>query len=443
MKTGIAAVLLLGSLFTSDISTHAMAEPEEVAVPFFYTLSADGEGNVLDPIGDSERYSAVIYNNRNGLPTSEANEIAETSDGFIWIGSYSGLVRYDGNTFERMDSTTGIANVGSLFVDSKDRLWVGTNDSGVAMIEKGRTRMWKEEDGLTSLNISMIAEDDDGVIYVSTTSGVYLIDEDLQITPVEDPRIQGMYVDVLRMGNDGMIYGVSSEDDIFVLEKNSVVRYFSKDDYDIEGVLYLLPDPDDPGVMYFGTDESTFYKGSIGETITITDSIDISPLFGVMDIEKIGGRIWITGRNGIGLLDNGTFHFLGDLLLNNSVGSVMADYEGNLWFTSTRQGVMKLVPNQFANLFERFGIPEQVVNTTCMLDGNLYIGTDTGLLAAGKDDLLPKIPVDQAAYADGTSVEIDRESCGIPGWLPDPVDHQRQQGPPLDLYLAGGRSCLL
>ena len=428
MRTAIAAALLMGSLFTSNIPTHAMAEPKEMAAPFFSVRSSDGEGNIVDPIGESERYSAVIYNNRNGLPTSEANEIAETSDGFIWIGSYSGLVRYDGNTFERMDSTTGIANVGSLFVDSKDRLWVGTNDSGVAMIEQGRTRMWKEEDGLNSLNISMIAEDDDGVIYVSTTSGVYLIDENLQLTPVEDPRLQGMYVDVLRMGNDGMIYGVSSEDDIFVLEKNSVVRYFSKDDYDIEGVLYLLPDPDDPGVMYFGTDESTFYKGSIGETITITDSIDISPLFGVMDIEKIGGRIWITGRNGIGLLDNGTFHFLGDLPLNNSVGSVMADYEGNLWFTSTRQGVMKLVPNQFANLFERFGIPEQVVNTTCMLDGNLYIGTDTGLLAAGKDDLLPKIPVDQAAYADGTPVEIDEnlaaylDGCRIRSIIKDSKD---------------------
>ncbi|MBQ8067642.1 MAG: SpoIIE family protein phosphatase [Solobacterium sp.] len=428
MRTAIAAALLMGSLFTSNIPTHAMAEPKEMAAPFFSVRSSDGEGNIVDPIGESERYSAVIYNNRNGLPTSEANEIAETSDGFIWIGSYSGLVRYDGNTFERMDSTTGIANVGSLFVDSKDRLWVGTNDSGVAMIEQGRTRMWKEEDGLNSLNISMIAEDDDGVIYVSTTSGVYLIDEDLQLTPVEDPRLQGMYVDVLRMGNDGMIYGVSSEDDIFVLEKNEVVRYFSKDDYDIEGVLYLLPDPDEPGVMYFGTDESTFYKGSIGDRITITDSIDISPLFGVMDIEKIGGRIWITGRNGIGVLDGRTFHFLGDLPLNNSVGSVMADYEGNLWFTSTRQGVMKLVPNQFANVFERFGIPEQVVNTTCMLDGNLYIGTDTGLLAAGKDELLPKVPVDHAEYADGEPIEnIDNlavflDGCRIRSIIKDSKD---------------------
>ena len=100
--------------------------------------------------------SAALYNNTNGLPTAEANAIAETSEGFIWIGSYSGLIRYDGNTFERLDSTKGIASVVSLFVDSKDRLWVGTNDSGVAVMEKGEFRIYNKNDGLTSLSIRSI-----------------------------------------------------------------------------------------------------------------------------------------------------------------------------------------------------------------------------------------------------------------------------------------------
>ncbi len=87
------------------------------------------ENGSVDPIKHSTGYSAVLYNNTNGLPTSEANDIAETGEGFIWIGSYSGLIRYDGNTFERIDSTTGITSVVSLHVDSKDRLWIGTNDN--------------------------------------------------------------------------------------------------------------------------------------------------------------------------------------------------------------------------------------------------------------------------------------------------------------------------
>lgn len=65
----------------------------------------------VDYTGASEGYSAVLYYDSNGLPTSEANAIAETREGFIWIGSYSGLIRYDGSNFERIDSTTGITSV--------------------------------------------------------------------------------------------------------------------------------------------------------------------------------------------------------------------------------------------------------------------------------------------------------------------------------------------
>ena len=73
----------------------------------------------VDPVYEKDNYSAVLYNNTNGLTTSEANDIVQTSEGFIWIGSYSGLTRYDGNTFERVDSTTGVANVSDLYVDHK------------------------------------------------------------------------------------------------------------------------------------------------------------------------------------------------------------------------------------------------------------------------------------------------------------------------------------
>lgn len=79
--------------------------------------------------------SAVLYDNSNGLPTSEANAIAQTQNGFIWIGGYSGLVRYDRNDFYRFDSSLGITSVMSLYVDDGDRIWIGTNDSGAVLYD--------------------------------------------------------------------------------------------------------------------------------------------------------------------------------------------------------------------------------------------------------------------------------------------------------------------
>ena len=102
----------------------------------------------VDPVRNNDNYSAIVYDNTNGLPAAEANTIVQTSEGFIWIGCYAGLVRYDGNTFERLDSTQGVNSISSLYVDKQDRLWIGTNDNGLAVMENGEFRFWGEKDGL-------------------------------------------------------------------------------------------------------------------------------------------------------------------------------------------------------------------------------------------------------------------------------------------------------
>ena len=122
----------------------------------------ENEDVSVDLSGKKEGYASVLYDNTNGLPTSEANAIAETSEGFLWIGSYSGLIRYDGNTFERVDSTTGITSVVSLYTDKENRLWIGTNDNGLAVMDRGEYTFYEGEEGLMSNSIRSIVEDDDG-----------------------------------------------------------------------------------------------------------------------------------------------------------------------------------------------------------------------------------------------------------------------------------------
>ncbi|MBQ9606879.1 MAG: hypothetical protein IJV16_06860, partial [Lachnospiraceae bacterium] len=105
-----------------------------LAVFFIFPARAYAAGgDRRDLLGRGTDYTAILYNSNNGLPTSEANAIAQSSDGFIWLGGYSGLIRYDGTDFTRFDSTTGISSVFSLYVDKKDRVWIGTNENGVAL----------------------------------------------------------------------------------------------------------------------------------------------------------------------------------------------------------------------------------------------------------------------------------------------------------------------
>ena len=198
--------LLLAALLAAGWSRPARSE---TAYP---AINESGNLNIrlsVDPIGNSTGYSAVLYDSRSGLPTSEANAIAQTSEGFIWIGSYAGLIRYDGNAFEHLNSVPDLSNVRSLYADSQDRLWIGTNDAGLFVMDNGVFQQWSKKDGLDSLSIRAITEDANGVIYAASVSGIAMVDADLRLTVLEDERIADQTVTGIRCGRDGLVYAVS------------------------------------------------------------------------------------------------------------------------------------------------------------------------------------------------------------------------------------------
>ncbi|MBR6233913.1 MAG: SpoIIE family protein phosphatase [Erysipelotrichaceae bacterium] len=358
----------------------------------------------VDPINSEDGYSAVLYNNLNGLPTSEANDIVETSDGFIWIGSYSGLIRYDGSTFERIPSSTGITSVKCLYVDSKDRLWVGTNDNGVFMIVKGQMRKWNRQDGLSSPAIRSIIEDSDGTIYVATTEGLAAIDQDLNLSIVDDRRVKETFLYELRKASDDTIYCLTNSGEVFTIENGQIGKYYDFKGTPIEGISALLPDPKDPDLFYIEGKDGMVYHCSLSADFQIQIPINIYPLSQVQVFEYFDDKIWICSRNGIGTLEDDGFHLLDDVPMNNSIGHMMSDYAGNLWFTSTRQGVMKIVPNRFTDIFERYGLENTVVNSTCMYDGKLFIATDNGLIVLDEEGIVEEIPLHKAVTASASAL---------------------------------------
>lgn len=395
------AVLLLGMTFFQPVFVYAAkTENSSDANSGDQTLS-------VDPSERSEGYSAILYNNTNGLPTSEANDIVETTDGFIWIGSYAGLIRYDGNTFERMYYKEGISSIKSLYVDSKERLWIGTNDNGVAVLERGKLRKWGKLEGMKSTHTKDITEDEDGNIYIATTGGIMMFDPDLNLHVLEDPRIIDADMWALIKGNDGVVYGTTNVGDLMMIKSGKLLRYISIEENPLGGVGYILSDPKKPGCIYMEAVDLRLYHVDLNNGFTILDTINIDPLSYLMDMEYIDGKIWICAGNGIGILDGENFTVLENIPMRNNVGHVMTDYLGNLWFTSTRQGVMKIVPNQFSDVFERFGLEQTVVNTTCMFEDKLFMGTDTGLLVVDENGTVPSVPIATAQTVSGVPIESE------------------------------------
>ena len=246
-----------------------------------------------------------------------------------------------------------------------------------------------------------VTQNKNGLIYVGTTAGVAVIDGDMDLRTLDDERLNDAYIRDIRAGSDGLIYGLTQDGDLFSLRDRAVKTYLSSEECSVKGVIGLLPDPSRAGYLHLATQGSQIFLGRLEDNFADMDTRDVSPLSYVERFEFIGGRIWICAGNGVGAVDAEGFHLLDNVPMNNSVGHVMTDYEGNLWFTSTRQGVMKVVPNQFTDVFEQCGLEPAVVNATCLYGDQLFMATDSGLIVTENGKRVERLPLTRAVTASG------------------------------------------
>ena len=93
--------------------------------------------------GGAGEYSQTdVWNTENGMPSSSVTAIAQTPDGYLWVGTYNGLARFDGVRFVTFDpaNTPALthARVRRLFVDSQGTLWINTYDGSLTTLRDGK-----------------------------------------------------------------------------------------------------------------------------------------------------------------------------------------------------------------------------------------------------------------------------------------------------------------
>lgn len=368
-----------------------------------------------DLLGRNTVFTAVLYDSLNGLPTSEANAIAQTEDGFIWIGGYSGLTRYDGTEFFHFDSKSGISSVYSLFTDSRDRLWIGTNEDGVACFDHGDITLFGRVEPLRSYSVRDMTEDDEGNIIIATTQGLAYVDAQTnEIHLLDDPQLNNDYITVLENDGFGKVYGLTLDGAVFEIESLRITAYYEASAFATENIINeLYPDPDREGVLYMGTAGAELITADMNGGIHITERKATGELKNIKAILKNDHILWVAATNGLGYIDEkGDFYPLDDIPLNNSIGHIMSDHEGNLWFTSSRQGVLKLVPDRFTDISKFAGLEQMVVNSTCVNGDLLYLATDDGLTILDKDSF-EQVENDLTKMLDGIRIRcVKNDSKG-------------------------------
>ncbi|MCM1495544.1 MAG: HD domain-containing protein [Bacteroides sp.] len=332
------------------------------------------------------------YNETNGLPTGEANTVLQTRDGYVWIGSYGGLIRYDGTTFRNYSNEKQIlsSSIRCLFEDSKERLWIGTNDRGVYLYADNCFTHYGYADEKEFLSVRSFAEDQNGNIYVGTTSGLARIEGNEMVLVNEE--VYGTTVYSMAVDENNVLWTCMNDGIAKLLFDGTVIYTFDSEEF-LEAPLYFASQTKDYA-LYLGTSGNQIYQVSFRDTEYQKESFllqeySIEALSTVNDIRQDAeGNIWVAALNGTGYLTpNGQWHeVIGKHV--TAVNTVSFDYEGNVWLASTSYGVLHLVDGIFYNGNEAAGLSETSINTVAVCGNEYYLGTDTGLIVRDQN-LMP------------------------------------------------------
>ena len=96
-------------------------------------------------VAASDRVRFKTWNTENGLPQNAVNNIVQTPDGYLWLGTFDGLARFDGARFKifKKSNTPALPmnRMLSLYVDAAGRLWIWTEDPNTLVLyEQGKFR---------------------------------------------------------------------------------------------------------------------------------------------------------------------------------------------------------------------------------------------------------------------------------------------------------------
>ena len=341
---------------------------------------------------DELPYVRTVFNERSGLPTGEANDVLQTADGYIWVGSYGGLIRYDGTEFRNF-STEGIlpsSSVRMLFEDSAGRLWIGTNDAGVFVYENGSITQPDGQPQDTFLCVRGFAEGEDGVIYACSNSGIAEINGGT-MSIYDIPELSGQTVYSVAVDKFGRVWGAESAGGCAVVYGGKLVHSVSGGDYLGEGESVYSVASGADGDVWLGSAGNTIarlsfdsvnFDGGVSVQLFTAENVITHNSMRMMD----NGAMTVSGLHGFGIIyPDGTIREFSESEGAVSLNSAYIDYEGNIWLASTSEGIVRYSVGCYSSPNAAAELDGIALNAVAISGGLKYIGTDSGVIVCGED----------------------------------------------------------
>ena len=278
-----------------------------------------------------------------------------------------------------MDNYESVRNVNCLYVDQEGRLWIGTNDNGLSIcINEHISNVVDQSKGLPSNSVRSIIQSTDGYYYVGTTGSMQILTLKNGLRRVNTLR-EVNYADKIAADDDGHVAAVTSDGRLFLMQKGMIQSSLQlpEGEEQFNSVCF-----DHDGVLLAGTSTNHIYVFDISQGWFDEKAVrTCEGLKNINDLYYVAqGDLIVSADNGVGYISrDNDFEPVNTNDFNNSIDNMLMDYQGNLWFTSSRLGLLRLAPSAFRDVYSTVGLDNRVVNAVEFWQGDYYFGTDKGM----------------------------------------------------------------
>ena len=328
-----------------------------------------------------EAYVVRSWQTEDGLPQNSGKAIVQTADGYVWVGTFNGLVRFNGRDFTRftIGNTKELPSddITELLQDRAGRLWIGTS-SGLASCERGRFVHWQSPEKLRRARIYDLVETPEGDLIVMAYEGAWRI---------SSSGVQEINFPLAQWPTTTSSAVTDPAGNVWLAHFKSLYRLRGAElslENEFDQPIRLLAAGSDGTIWYSDRDVHMRWKRGQPPEKAPLDAGRITAMQATGD-----GGWWI------GSSDKGLYHWReGETkaltttngLTNDRILALTMDCEGNLWVGTDGGGISRVKPAVVTTYGVEHGLSYfDVLSVAEDKAGRIWLGIFGGGLCVGTD----------------------------------------------------------
>jgi ligand-binding sensor domain-containing protein/signal transduction histidine kinase len=339
----------------------------------------------------------------SGLPHNSVKALAQTRDGYIWLGTREGLARFDGVRFTTFGLADGLQSVDieALCEDRAGTLWIGTRGGGLSRRVNGSIETMSALEGSVSSDIiSALTEDAVGRLWVGTRGGLRIWDGHRFVRDEALADLARSPINALLRDHSGNMWIATARQGLFEFHKGQLTERAGPPS-DERILAYCLLE-DQKGGVWASVGNGKLLRFTDGAWTTLDETNGLPFAYITSMAEEPDGTIWA------GSLDDGLFRFHNGFfqpvresngLSGNDISALLADREGNLWVGTRTAGVNCISRRKLITYGPAEGLTNDFTRSVAeTADGRLWVGTYGGGLNVGGASGFQPSPSEQPGH---------------------------------------------